>query len=121
MKTQEYSLAFLMIASLLLALLFPVHLHIHNHFHTDTNQYVSSEIEFIHFEKNSSDHGHAVISNISDKVVFQNSKPDTLTVLFILFSLLFSLALSMRRLGYIAVMLHSKLPHLRPLLRAPPA
>ncbi len=120
MKIQEYILAFLMIASLLLALLFPVHLHIHNHFHSDTNQYVSSEIEFIHFEKNSSDHGHAVVSNISDKVVIKSSNPDTLTVLFILFAILFSFSLMTRRLDFIAVVFHSKLPHLRPLLRAPP-
>lgn len=121
MKKRENILAFLVVASLLLAQLFPVHLHIHNHFHAETNQYVSSEIEFMHFEEGSSDHNHAVTSDIITKIPVKLSSSNSFVALLVLFILLFILKFVLGRFQLITFTFRLRPSYIRPVLRAPPA
>jgi len=121
MKKRENILACLVVVSILLVQLFPMHLHIHNHFHADSNQYVSSELEFIHFEKHSSDHEHAVVSDVTTKIPVKISNVDSLIVLLVLFVLLLSLNFFIGRFRLATCTFRLRPPHIKPLLRAPPA
>ncbi len=120
MKKRENILAILVVASLLLAQLFPMHLHIHNHFHSETSQYVSSELEFVHFDQKSSHHKHAIVSDVSSKISSSHNDFDNVIVLFVFTLMLFSLIFFKGHLRYTRLIRRLNLFYIRPILRAPP-
>ena len=122
-KRQSRIIAFWVVASMLLAVLFPVHLHVHNHYHEGSNSYVSSEIEFLNFEKNPfEEHKHAKVSDIGKDFFVKKNAPDAdLALLVFLLVLILSLVYFRKKPGTVLRFPALKYSFLRPVLRAPPS
>ena len=121
-KQKSRALLYLLVVTLLLCRIFPAHLHTHNHFHEGPNEFVTSEVQFLLLEHNSSEeHEHAIVSDINSDYLIKVNLDSDLVVFMLLVILLLGLVFFRNRYSSAFYNYRFRQFFFRPILRAPPA